>query len=42
MRVRSDDLVSDVMNGWPATIRVFLEFQDGVRWLSYRVLSHRG
>ncbi len=29
MRVRSDDLVSDVMNGWPATIRVFLDFRMG-------------
>lgn len=27
MRVGPDDLVNDVMNNWPATIRVFLDFR---------------
>ena len=29
MPIGFDDLVSDVMNDWPATIRVFLDFKMG-------------
>ena len=29
MPIGFDDLVHDVMNGWPATIRVFLDFRMG-------------
>jgi hybrid cluster-associated redox disulfide protein len=29
MTIGSDDLVGDVMNDWPATIRVFLDFKMG-------------
>jgi hybrid cluster-associated redox disulfide protein len=29
MPIGFDDLVSDVMNDWPATIRVFLDFRMG-------------
>ena len=29
MPIGFDDLVHDVMNDWPATIRVFLDFRTG-------------
>jgi hypothetical protein len=39
MPIGFDDLVNDVMNDWPATIRVFLDFK--MACVGYRVLPHR-
>lgn len=40
MTIGSDDLVGDVMNDWPATIRVFLGFKMGC--VGCPMLPHRG